>query len=348
MSHQIDLRSDTVTLPPPEMRRAMYEAELGDDVEGEDPTVNALQARAVEFSGKEDALFVSSGTQGNLVAIMTHCTRGDEIVVGDQAHILHYEVGGASALAGVQVRTVPNQLDGTLDPEAVVAVIRDREDVHNPFTRLICLENTHNRCGGTVLTPAYTKQISDLAHANSAALHLDGARLFNAAIALGVPAASVAEYADSVTFCASKGLSAPVGSVLCGTHAFIGRARRWRKMLGGGMRQAGVIAAGALYALDHMVERLADDHQLAKLLAEGLSDIPGIDLDPSRVQTNIIIFSVAPSGRDAAMVQERLAARGVLCHAMGPVSVRYVTHYGLERADVEQAVVRTAAVMREL
>lgn len=348
MSYQVDLRSDTVTLPPPEMRRAMYEAELGDDVHREDPTINALQERAAALTGKEDALFVTSGTQGNLVAVLTHCTRGDEIIVGSEAHILHYEVGGASALAGVQVRAVPNRKDGTLDPDAVTASIRDRSDVHNPYTRLICLENTHNRCGGAVLTAAYTRQIGSIAHAHDAAVHLDGARLFNAAVALDVSPASLAAGADSVAFCASKGLSAPVGSLLCGSREFVDRARRWRKMVGGGMRQAGVIAAGALYALDHMVARLADDHRLARRLAEGLISIPGIELDMGRVQTNIVIFGVAPSGHSAAFVAERLAAHGVLCEDLGPTIVRYVTHYGLADQDVEQALACTAAVMREL
>jgi threonine aldolase len=346
VSENIDLRSDTVTLPPPEMRRAMYEAELGDDVYGEDPTVNKLQERAAEITGKQDAMFVSSGTQGNLVAVLTHCTRGDEIVVGDQSHILHYEVGGASALAGAQVRAVPNQPDGTLDPAAVESVIRDRTDVHNPFTTLICLENTQNRCGGLVLDAEYTNKIHDLAHERGAAVHLDGARLFNAAVALGVPASALTAGADSVTFCASKGLAAPVGSVLCGSSTFIREAHRWRKMMGGGMRQAGVIAAAALYALDNMVERLADDHRLAKKLAGALAEIPGIDLDPARVQTNIIIFSVKPSGQSSSEIVTRMASRGVLSDALDSTRIRVVTHYGIEEPQVDRAITYIAAAMR--
>ncbi len=348
MSETIDLRSDTVTMPPPEMRRAMYEAELGDDVYGEDPTVNALQARAAELLGKEAALFVTSGTQGNIVAILTHCTRGDEIVVGDKAHILHYEVGGASALAGVQVRTIPNRANGTLAPEAVHAVMRDRSDVHNPYTRLICLENTQNLCGGVILSPEYIQRIGALAHANDASLHVDGARLFNAAVALGISAADVVAGADSVMVCASKGLAAPVGSVLCGSHEFIERAQRWRKMLGGGMRQAGVIAAGALYALNNMVDRLDDDHRLARALAEGLAEIPGISVSLEAVQTNIVIFDVTASDHSAQDVVDRLSRAGVLSGALNGSTIRLVTHFGIEQRHVEQALTCTAAVMREL
>lgn len=348
MSRIIDLRSDTVTLPPPEMRRAMYEAELGDDVFGEDPTVKRLEERAAEVTGKEAALFVTSGTQGNLVAVLASASRGDEIVVGEHAHILLYEVGGASALAGVQVRAVPNAPDGTLPLGTVAAAIRDRSDLHNPFTALICLENTQNRCGGAVLTPAYMAAVRQLAQEHGIAVHLDGARIFNAAVALGVPVSELTSRVDSVSLCASKGLAAPVGSVLCGSRAFIERARRWRKMVGGGMRQAGVIAAGALYALDHMVDRLADDHALARTLAEGLAEIRGIGIDLDRVQTNILIVDVSPSGRSADVVMEALAARGVLTVPFGPTLIRLVTHYGIEAPDIERALAVTRAVFREL
>ncbi len=346
MSETIDLRSDTVTLPPPAMRRAMYEAELGDDVYREDPTVNRLEERAAEITGKDAGLFVTSGTQGNLVSVLTHCSRGDEIVLGDESHILHYEVGGASALAGAQVRAVPNQPDGTLDPAAIAAVIRDRSDLHNPFTRLICLENTQNRCGGVVLWPAYMREVRALAHKNDVAVHLDGARLFNAAVALNLPAAALTVDVDSVTFCASKGLAAPVGSVLCGSAAFVEQARRWRKMMGGGMRQAGVIAAGALYALDHMVERLADDHALARRLAEGLAAIRGITIDLARVQTNIIIFSVEQSGRTPDEIVAGLATHGVLAEPRGGTLVRMVTHYGIEAPQIEATLRAARAVFR--
>jgi threonine aldolase len=330
------------------MRRAMYEAELGDDVFGEDPTVKRLEQRAAEITGKEAGLFVTSGTQGNLVAVLTGASRGDEIVVGDQAHILQYEVGGASALAGVQVRGVPNDPDGTLPIPAIAAVIRDRSDLHNPFTTLICLENTQNRCGGAVLTPGYMRQVRRLADSRGIAVHLDGARLFNAAVALGVPVSDLTAAVDTVSVCASKGLAAPVGSILCGSRAFIDRARRWRKMVGGGMRQAGVIAAGALYALNHMVERLADDHALARELAEGLASIPGIRIDPDRVQTNIVIIDVSSSGKSSEAVTEALAARGVLAVPFGPTLLRLVTHYGIEAPDIEHALAVTRTVFREL
>jgi threonine aldolase len=330
------------------MRRAMYEAELGDDVFGDDPTVNRLEQRAAEVTGKDAALFVTSGTQGNLVALLTQCGRGDEIVVGDLAHIISAEVGGASALAGAQVRAVPNQRDGTLKPADVAAVIRDRTDLHNPFTRVICLENTHNRCGGVALDGAYIQTMADLAHQNDAALHMDGARIFNAAVALGVPVSELTGPADTVTFCASKGLAAPVGSVLCGSREIIGRARRWRKMVGGGMRQAGVIAAGALYGLDHMVERLADDHALARRLAEGLATIPGISIDLDLVQTDIVIVDVEQSGHSADAIMAALAVRGVLTTGFGGSLVRMMTHYGIEEPDIEYALAVTRAVFREL
>ncbi|MGH2409973.1 MAG: low-specificity L-threonine aldolase [Chloroflexota bacterium] len=343
----IDLRSDTVTLPPPEMRRAMYEAELGDDVYGEDPTINRLEERAAELVGKPAGLFVTSGTQGNLVAVLTHATRGDEIVVGDEAHILHYEVGGASTLAGVQVRTVATQRDGTVPLAGIQAVLRDRTDFHNPHTRLICLENTHNRRGGVVLRPTYMRQVRELARANDVAVHLDGARLFNAAVALNLPVSALTEDVDSVTFCASKGLAAPVGSVLCGNADWIDRARRWRKMMGGGMRQAGVIAAGALYALDHMVDRLAEDHALARRLAEGLASIPGITLDLASVETNIVVFSVSQSGRSPMTILEGLAARGVLASEFDRSLIRMVTHYGIEAPHIEATLAAARAVFRE-
>src|SRR5579871_1262181 len=266
MTATIDLRSDTVTLPPPAMRRAMYEAELGDDVYREDPTVNRLEERAAELLGKEAGLFVASGTQGNLLAVLASCGRGEEIILGDQSHLFNYEAGGAPALAGVQPRTLPNRPDGTLDLATVAAAIHDGSDAHNARTTLLCLENTHNRCGGAVLEPGYMEAAVRLAREHGLGLHLDGARLFNAAVALGVPASALAAGATSVSVCASKGLAAPVGSVLCGARDFIDRARRWRKMVGGGMRQAGVIAAAALFATDHMIERLAEDHDHARCL----------------------------------------------------------------------------------
>ena len=271
---RIDLRSDTFTLPTPAMRKAMVSAPLGDDVFGEDPTVNQLQALAAERMGFEAALFVSSGTQGNLVSLLSHCGRGDEVIMGDQAHTFRYEQGGSAAVGGIHPRTLPTQADGSLRLEDIAAAIREDND-HYPISRLVCLENTHNRCGGRYLTPAYTRSVAELAHRHGLKLHIDGARLFNAAVAQGVDVRELVQGADSVTFCLSKGLSAPAGSVVCGSAEFIRRARRARKVLGGGMRQAGVLAAAGIVALTEMVDRLADDHRHARRLAQGIAGTAG-------------------------------------------------------------------------
>ncbi len=335
----IDLRSDTVTKPTPAMREAMATAEVGDDVFGEDPTVRRLEALAAEAMGKEAAVFVASGTMGNLTCLLAQCQRGEEAIVGSEAHVLQYEVAGAAGLGGIQLRPLANDRRGLLDLDEVAATIRV-ENIHMPRTAAICLENTHNRCGGAVLTPEYTAEVARLAHRNGAAVHLDGARIFNAAVALGVPAAALAADADSVTFCLSKGLSAPVGSLVCGSAAFVARARKARKAVGGGMRQAGVIAAAGIVALETMVERLAEDHQNARALAEGLSNVPGVRIDPENVQTNIAVFSVD----DGVAFQRKLRDAGVLTTAFGPTRVRMVTHYGIERADVEEALERVRRV----
>jgi threonine aldolase len=337
----IDLRSDTVTLPTPAMREAMYRAELGDDVFGEDPTVNRLEALAAERVGKEAALFVASGTMGNLVAILTHCGRGDEAIMGDQCHTFHYEVGGASALGGVHVRTVPNG-EGLPALSDIEAAIRP-DDIHDPPTRLLCLENTHNRCGGTVIHPGPFRTVCDLAHRHGIAVHLDGARIFNAALAAGCDVRELTAPADSVMFCLSKGLAAPVGSLLAGSADFILRARKNRKMVGGGMRQAGVLAAAGLVALTQMVARLAEDHANARLLAEGLAAIPGVTIDLRRVQTNIVLFEVA----DPLGFVDRLQAEGVLAIYFGGKTIRLVTHYGITRSDVEAALGAVQRVLRE-
>ncbi len=336
----IDLRSDTVTLPSPEMRRAMADAALGDDVMGEDPTVNRLQEMAAEVLGKEAALLVTSGTQGNLAALLTHCGRGDEVIVGAETHTFVFEVGGAWALGGLGLRTVRNDEGGRLDLKDVKAAIRFDDD-HFPRTGLICVENTHNRCGGAVLTEEDMAAVREIADRRSLPIHLDGARIFNAAVALSVPAARLAAHADSVTFCLSKGLGAPVGSVLCGKREFIAEARRYRKMLGGGMRQAGVIGAAGIYALENMVERLADDHENAGIAAKGLSEIPGITLAPPP-QTNLVYFTV--EGWNLQQLAQRLEDAGVLCFDEGG-RIRWVTHYGIERADVEDAVTRLRSIM---
>jgi threonine aldolase len=342
----IDLRSDTVTLPTPRMREAMYHAELGDDVFGEDPTVNRLQEMAAERMGKEASLLVVSGTMGNLVSLLTHCGRGDEVIMGHIAHTFLYEAGGASALGGIHVRTVPNQPNGMLEPAGVEAAIRG-DNVHFPRSRLVCLENTHNRCGGAVLSAAQMHSVASVARAHGLRVHLDGARIFNAAVALGVPAATLAAHADSVTFCLSKGLSAPVGAVICGSREFISEARRNRKVVGGGMRQAGVLAAAGIVALEEMVGRLADDHAHARLLAEAIAGIPGLEIDPETVQSNIVIFEVASANLTPADVSAGLLAEGVKINPIEGRRMRAVTHYGIERADVEQAIRALEKVMKE-
>jgi len=343
----IDLRSDTVTKPTPAMREAMYRAEVGDDVFGEDPTVNRLEAMAAERMGKEAGLYVASGTMGNLVAVLTHCGRGDEMILGDQAHTFMYEAGGSAALGGVHPRTLPNQPDGTLDLDAIEAAIRP-ENVHFPRSRLICLENTHNRCGGAALTPEYTAQVGAIAKKHGLKLHIDGARIFNAAIALGVPVTALTEPADSVSFCLSKGLCAPVGSVLCGSRGFIAEARRARKIVGGGMRQAGIIAAAGIVALEQMVDRLAEDHENARRLAEGLAELPGVEIDPARVQTNIVIFELSREDMTPEELVGRLREEGVWLLAIGGRRLRAVTHYPITAEDIDVALMGFRRVLQPI
>ncbi len=344
MSKTIDLRSDTVTRPTPAMRAAMAEAAVGDDVYGEDPTVNRLEAKVAEVLGKEAAVFVPSGTMGNLIAVLSHCGRGDEMILGDQAHIFMYEQGGSAAVGGVHPRTVPNRPDGTLDLQQVEDAIRGDND-HYPVTRLLALENTQNRCGGQALPVAYMDAAGELAHRHGLALHVDGARLWNAAVALGVPPARLVQAADSVSVCFSKGLAAPVGSAVAGSADFIRRARRMRKQVGGGMRQAGILAAAAIVALDEMVDRLAEDHANARRLAEGLAAIDGIDLAPETIQTNIVYFDVSWPGVDAAQLSGRVAAQGVLINPTGTRRLRAVTNYHITHADVDATVAAVAAAL---
>jgi threonine aldolase len=338
----IDLRSDTVTQPPPEMRKAMAEAELGDDVFGDDPTVNRLQKMAAAAMGKEAALFTTSGTQSNLTALLSHCQRGDEVIVGDDSHILQHEVGGAFALGGLGLRTVRNDEQGGLDLAEARHAIRGR-DVHYPPTGLICLENTQNHCGGAAVSEEHMAAVRALADEHGLPVHLDGARVFNAALALEVPPARLAGYADSVAFSLCKGLACPVGSVLCGSRDFIRRARRYRKMLGGGMRQAGVIAAAGVYALENMVDRLAEDHENARVLAEGLAAIPGITLAPPP-QSNLVFFLA--EGWDLGELVRRLGERGVACLDEGG-RIRMVTHYGITKEDVEAAAASVRSLLAE-
>jgi len=335
----VDLRSDTVTRPTPAMRQAMLSAELGDDVFGDDPTVNALQTRIAELLGFEAALFMPSGTASNLCALLTHCGRGDEYLVGQLAHTYRYEGGGAAVLGGIQPQPLPQQPDGTLALADIAAAIKP-DDVHFARSRLLCLENTWN---GKVLSLDYLEQATELARVGGLRTHLDGARLFNAAVATagaaGDPFAAareIADWFDSVSVCFSKGLGAPVGSALCGSRAFVEQAKRARKMTGGGMRQVGLLAAGALHALEHHVHRLADDHALARRLAEGLAALPGITV--TLPHTNIVFAEVA-DGRGGALL-EHLRTRGVL--ATGLIGLRFVTHLDVDAAGVDRALAAAA------
>jgi len=341
----IDLRSDTVTMPTDEMRLAMYQAEVGDDVYQEDPTVNALEKLAAEMLGKEAALFTTSGTMSNLLAILTQTHHSDEVLLGSESHTFWYEVGGASALGGVVMRTIPNSRDGQMDLNMIEDSIRS-QNIHFPQTTLLCLENTHNRCGGTVLTADYTSAAANLAHQHDLRVHLDGARIFNAAIALNVPTRELVGDVDSVCFCLSKGLSAPVGSLLCGTGEFIESARKWRKMLGGGMRQAGVIAAAGIVALQTMVARLAEDHDNARRLASGLSGIPGITI-LHEVQTNIVNFetSLKISGSDFIQMMN---SRDVKISYRSVNKCRVVTHRMVTTDDIDDALNRIDIALKGL
>jgi len=344
----IDLRSDTVTRPTPGMREAIATAAVGDDVFDEDPTVRQLEERFAEELGKEAGIFVASGTMANLVALLTHAGRGDEVLLGDLSHTFLYEAGGAAALGGIHPRTIANRPDGTLAIDDLERSVRP-ENVHFPRTRLFCLENTQNRCGGSVLPPVYLADAAAFAKRRGLSVHLDGARLFNAAVALGVPAASLAAGADSVAVCLSKGLGAPIGSVLCGSRPFIAEARRARKIVGGGMRQVGILAAAGLYALDHHVERLAEDHENARRLAAGIAEIDGLSSPQSgpptgAAWTNLVYLrvdgTILGEAESAAALCRRLRDRGVLALPSGtyPDEIRMVTHLDVTREDIDAAL----------
>jgi threonine aldolase len=329
--HIVDLRSDTITKPTPAMRRAMAEAEVGDDVFGDDPTVQKLEELAAARMGKEAALFVASGTMGNLVSLL--------------AHTYMYEQGGTAALGGIHPRVLKNQPDGTLDLDEIVAAIRDPNNPHFPRTKLITVENTHNRCGGAPLSVEYMRSIGALAKQHGLLLHVDGARIFNAAVALGVDVRALVSDASSVTFCLSKGLAAPIGSVVCGSQAFIAEARRARKVVGGGMRQVGVIAAAGIIALEQMVERLADDHANAAMLATGLAALPGLQVEDVPVRTNIVYINVVRPGLNAAQLVARLTEHGVRLLAVGPRRVRAVTNYHVTAELISSALATFRAVL---
>jgi threonine aldolase len=341
----IDLRSDTVTLPTPEMRAAMAQAIVGDDVYGEDATINQLQEMAAELMGKASGLFLPSGTMGNLIAVMVHCGRGDEVILGNLGHTYLLEAGGVAALGGVHPYILKNQPDGTLDVDEIKGAIRS-QDVHFPTSRLVMLENTHNRCGGIPLTAEYTKKVANLAHENGMTIHLDGARIFNAAISLAVDVKALTNPTDSVTFCLSKGLCAPVGSVLCGSTDFIQRARRIRKQLGGGMRQAGFLAAAGIIALKSMVERLKEDHQRAKALAQGLRKIPGLYLNPESPATNMVFVQLDGKDQpDAHQVAEKLSQYGVRVGVVGPQRLRMVLHHDIDDSGVVRTIEAFGAIL---
>ena len=334
----VDLRSDTVTRPTPEMREAMAEAEVGDDVYRDDPTVNRLEELAAEMLGKEAGIFVPSGTMGNLIALLVHCQRGHEVIVGMQSHIYLNEAGGMSALGGIQPCPLQNQPNGTLALDDIRASIRT-EDVHHPITRLICLENTQNICGGVPLTVEYTRQVGEIARQNELSLHIDGARIFNSAAAQNVPVRDLVEPADSVMFCLSKGLAAPVGSMLVGTKKFIERARHLRKMLGGGMRQAGVLAAAGIISLEKMTKRLGDDHARAKKLADGLRGVDGLVVDSNSPYTNMVYLNLSEVVQtNAHQITERMKAQGVLVDPENSRRFRLVTHYMIDDPAVEKTV----------
>ncbi|KYP80572.1 low-specificity L-threonine aldolase [Ferroacidibacillus organovorans] len=329
----IDLRSDTVTRPSAAMRHAMAQAEVGDDVYREDPTVLKLEETAAEMLGKEAALFVTSGTQGNQIAVLTHARPGDEVILEAESHIFYYEVGAMAALAGVQARTLPG-VRGQMPLSQLKKAIRG-VNIHYPETKLICLENTHNRAGGAILPLSYMKEVYELAQAHQVPVHLDGARLFNAAVASGIAVREFAAAVDTVQVCLSKGLGAPIGSLLAGSREWIERARKWRKALGGGMRQAGVIAAPGLLALNTMVDRLADDHRRAKRLAEGLAQIPGVSIRPEDVETNIVIADISGLSVGMADFLQRLAKESVLATDFSETTVRFVTHVDVDDAAIE-------------
>jgi len=334
---QVDLRSDTLTRPTPSMLQAMAEAQLGDDVFGEDPTINRLEEMAADRLGKEAAVFVASGTMGNLVSLLAHCGRGDEIILGSLSHTFFFEQGGSAAVGGIHPRTVANRPDGTLALYEIEAAVRS-DNIHFPLTRLIVLENTHNLCGGHPLDIDYMQAVGDIARRHGLKIHVDGARFFNAAVALDVKADQLAADADSVSFCLSKGLGAPVGSVVCGSRDFIFQARRARKVLGGGMRQAGVLAAAGIVALNEMVDRLAEDHANARKLADGLAEMPGLSIDPSLIKTDIVYFEVKRDDMTVEELVNKLEERGVRMLPVGPGRIRAVTHYHITSDDIDYAL----------
>ena len=333
----IDLRSDTVTLPTKAMYKAMQTAPLGDDVLGDDPTVIAFERAAAKRMGKEAALLVPSGSMANLISVLVHCGRGEEVILGDKAHTFLYEAGGISAYGSVHPHTIPNEADGTIRLETIETAIRP-DNIHSPRTKLICLENTQNKCGGAVLTPEYTDAVEKLAQKHGLKVHMDGARIFNAAVALGVDIRELTRSCNTLSFCLSKGLSCPVGSVLCGPTDFIAEGRRIRKGLGGGMRQAGILAAAGMVALETMIDRLADDHANAKTLARGIAAIDDFEVDIDSVQTNMVYCTLTTAAISDEQLLSRAAEKGLQFLSLGSRSFRLVTHRGIESSDIETAI----------
>jgi len=336
MKEFIDLRSDTVTRPTPAMRKAMAEAEVGDDVFGEDPTVNILQEKVARLLGKEAALFVPSGTMANQLSIKSHTQPGDEVIIESSSHPYNFEGGAGAALSGIQFHCVKG-VRGILEPSQIEEAIRP-EDHHFPVTKLVCLENTHNRGGGTIYPLEKMADIYRLAQSKGLLVHLDGARLWNASVATGNKPYEYAQWADSVSVCLSKGLGAPIGSLVAGSKPFIDRIHRFRKMFGGGMRQVGIVAAAGIYALDHHLERLKEDHQNAKRLAVGLKEFRGVSIDPKHVETNIVIFDITDTGMTGSQVAETMKKEGLLIHAFGKTQIRLVTHLDVSNDDIEGAL----------
>ncbi|MTI49012.1 MAG: low-specificity L-threonine aldolase [Firmicutes bacterium] len=335
----IDFRSDTITKPTDEMREAMYKAEVGDDVYGEDPTINRLEELAAEKVGKEAALFVPTGTMGNQLALLSHTTRGQEVILGDWSHIFRFEVGGLAFLSGLQARTI-KEYNGAMDVNDVRQAIVKDDNIHHPQTGLICMENTHNMAGGVVVPVEKMKAIYDLAKENELPVHLDGARVFNAALALEKDVKEITRYTDSVMFCLSKGLSAPVGSILAGDRDFINKARRFRKMLGGGMRQAGVIAAAGIIALEKMTDRLYEDHENIIKLANGLEKIEGISIDRDTIHTNILMINIKDTGFISEELVEKMNEKGILASSITNEIIRFVTHRHINESDINESINR--------
>jgi threonine aldolase len=344
----IDLRSDTVTLPTPEMREAIARAELGDDVYGEDPTVNRLEAMAASMMGKDAALLVPSGTMGNLAAMLTHCARGTKAIIGSQSHTNLYEAGGASALGGIVLTAIANTEDGELDTHELARELGTPADDHFAQPSLVVIENTHNRCGGAPIKLSHMAEVSTATHRRKIPLHLDGARIFNAALALETTPKEIASSADTVSFCLSKGLGCPVGSLLCGSREFIARAHRTRKVLGGGMRQAGIIAAAGIVALTTMVDRLAEDHQNARALAQGLALVAGLNVRQVANRTNMVVFDVDGDADASRRFASAMKERDVLISPRDSTSFRAVTHNGISRADIDRTVAAAAQATGEV